>query len=429
MRTLTRRLMLGGLAVLVVGSTAAAVPAALAGTGVPAPAPNPPAPPPLRLSLPEPTGPYPIGTTELHLVDPDRPDEWVPGRSRELMVSLWYPAASTGHGPRAPYFPPLAARRFGARTEAELGLAAGQVDWTGMSTHARTGAPVRGRRGGHPVVVFSPGGGVPRANGTVLVEELASQGYVVVTVDHTYEAPEVEFPGGRIETQRMPDLDPTALKHALLETRIQDTRFVLDQLSVLASGGNPDAERRTLPRGLGAGIDPHRIGMFGHSAGGFTAAETMLVDRRLDAGANLDGSMAYSFSAEDFGDVVSRGLDRPFLLMGAGIADDAPHHHRDARDWAMFWANSTGWKLDLYLPDGEHFTFADHQALLPQLDAAFDLPDGAVAGSVGTVDPKRIVASLRAYLTAFFDQHLQGRPQHLLRNPSPRHPDVTFVRP
>ncbi|MGI5151215.1 alpha/beta hydrolase family protein [Plantactinospora sp. CA-294935] len=421
MRIPSRRWLLGGLVALLVVSVPAAAPTALARTGAPAP--------PLRLSLPQPTGAYPVGSTELHLVDAERPDPWVAGRPRELMVSLWYPALTAHGGQPTLYLPPLAAQRFADRTDAQLGLAAGQVDWAGIATHARAGVPVRPRLGGHPVVLFSPGGGVARAHGTMLATELASRGYVVVTVDHTYETPEVEFPGGRVETQRLPEIDPTELNHRMLETRVRDTRFVLDRLALLARGGNPDAGHRRLPHGLGAALDLSRVGMFGHSAGGFTTAETMLVDRRLDAGVDMDGSLAYSFSAGDFGDVVHQGLDRPFLLMGAGQSAGAPHTHQHARDWADFWAHSTGWKLDLYVAEGEHFTFTDHQALLSQLAGAFPLPPGLVEGSIGTVAPDRIVGSLKAYLTAFFDQHLRGQPQPLLWNPSPRHPDVTFVRP
>ena len=167
--------------------------------------------------------------------------------------------------------------------------------------------------------------------------------------------------------------------------------------------------------------------MFGHSAGGFTAAETMLVDRRLDAGVDLDGSMAFSFSANDFGDVVHRGLDRPFLLMGAGETGGVPHTHVHGVDWRQFWDHPTGWKRDLYVADGEHFTFTDVQTLLPQIARAVPLPDAVLAGAIGTVDPGRIVTALRAYLTAFFALHLRGRPQPLFDGPSPEHPDVTFV--
>jgi predicted dienelactone hydrolase len=414
---------LGGAAAVMSVAMVSTAPVALARTS-----PEPAASTPLRLSLPAPTGPYPVGATELHLVDRDRPDPWVTDTARELMVTVWYPARPAGKAPLAPYLPPLAAQRFGQDYAAQLGIAAEQVDWAGITTHARTGAPARANHGGYPVVVYSPGGGRSRAEGTVLVEELASRGYVVVTVDHTYETSGVEFPGGRLETQRLPNLEPAELGRALIRTRVQDTRFVLDQLAVLASGDNPDAGKRPLPHGLGAVLDLSRAGMYGHSAGGFTSAETMLLDRRLDAGADLDGSMAYSFTDNDFGDAVTRGLDRPFLLMGAGLSSGRPHTHLEAADWRSFWQHSTGWKLDLYVPAGEHFTFTDHQTLLPQLAAAFTLPEGFVAAAIGSVDPNRIITSQRVYVTAFFDQHLRRRPQPVLDGPSPKHPDIAFIR-
>ncbi|MEQ7008767.1 alpha/beta hydrolase [Actinopolymorpha sp. B17G11] len=383
----------------------------------------------LRPRLPEPTGPHRVGTTELHLVDRDRRDPWVADRQRELMVGVWYPARASwpGESPTTPYFRPYAAEAFGASADMQLGLRPGQVDWAGIRTHARTSPPVLARPGGRPVVVFSPGARIPRALGTVLVEELASRGYVVVTVDHTHEAP-VEFPDGRLELPATFDGTPTERNHVALAARVADVRFVLDQLGVLAAGGNPDADRRRLPDGLGGMLDLTRVGMFGHSAGGFATAEAMLVDRRIDAGIDMDGSMAYSFEDNDLGDVVGHGLDRPFMLMGAGLTSGLPHTHRDAPEWREFWANSTGWKRDLYVAEGEHFTFADQQVLLPQIDAAYDVPPERVSGSIGTVDPVRVTASVRAYVTAFFDQHLRHRHQRLLDGPSPRHPDVTFIR-
>ena len=73
--------------------------------------------------------------------------------------------------------------------------------------------------------------------------------------------------------------------------RIADTRFVLDELASLASGRNPDAEHRPLPSGLSTALDLAKVGMFGHSLGGATAAKAMAADARISAGINLDGSM------------------------------------------------------------------------------------------------------------------------------------------
>jgi hypothetical protein len=69
---------------------------------------------------------------------------------------------------------------------------------------------------------------------------------VVVTIDHTYEAPEVVFPGGWLALQVNPQPPVTTV----LTTRIADARFVLSSLATLAAGGNSDADRRRLPLGL-----------------------------------------------------------------------------------------------------------------------------------------------------------------------------------
>lgn len=378
---------------------------------------------PATFELPRPTGPHQaVGTTELHLVDSARPDPWVPGRSRELMVSVFYPAARSS-GPAAPYLRPGVAK---ALSEADaLGVfKAGTVDWAAARTHAAESAPADVRHGARPVVLYSPGFGVPRALGTTLAEELVTRGYVVVTVDHTYETAPVEFPGGRVELQHLPGQGPERLKTAL-DARVKDTRLVLDRLAGLRGGRNPDAEGRALPPGLGRTLDLSRVGMFGHSAGGIEAAEAMRVDRRLDAGIDMDGTMQYA--ENDFVQVARTGLDRPFMLMGAATGG-SPQTHRTTPSWASFWRHSTGWKRDLNVPAASHYSYTDVQAVLPALDESLDIPPQDRADLIGTVDPERMTASVRAYVTAFFDRALRGRHRPLLDRPSPRYPDVRFIR-
>ncbi len=116
---------------------------------------------------------------------------------RELMVSVWYPARGSSNLPLAPQMSPLAAANWDKTSAPPLGIESGAVDWAGTLAHARVGAPVK--RGEHPVIVFASGDGGVRTLGTALVEELAARGYIVVTVDRTYEADQVEFPGGRVE--------------------------------------------------------------------------------------------------------------------------------------------------------------------------------------------------------------------------------------
>ncbi|MFI6305614.1 alpha/beta hydrolase family protein [Amycolatopsis thailandensis] len=323
---------------------------------------------PVRLSLPAPTGPYAVGSTDLHLIDRSRRDPWVPGTVRELMVTVRYPALPSGK-PKAPYMAPGVAKVVAEGDAVKLGVEADTLDYR-FPTNSRLGAPaIVGKR---PVVLYSPGGTLSRSHGTVLQEQLASEGYVVVAIDHTHEAEAVEFPGGRVEKKALPPSSVEVSKR-VMETRVQDTRFVLDRLRL------------------------SRVGMFGHSAGGFTAGETMVEDPRVVAGADLDGSMAHSQSRRIFGRVADEGLDRPFLLMSAG-----DHSAASDASWQEFQRNQRGWTRETRLPDGEHFSFTDYQTLLPQLG-------NAPAAFVGTIDPARSVAVQRAELSAFFGRYLRHR--------------------
>ncbi|MEV7770033.1 esterase [Kitasatospora sp. NPDC086791] len=385
-----------------------------------------------RAWLPEPTGPYPIGTTALHLTDAGRDDPWQPGHRRELMISLWYPTSRpAGPGDRAPYMEPAAGEHFGGAeglARVNYGTEPGRTDWSGIRTHARRDAPALpgGRR---PVVLYSPGLGDPRTWGTALVEDLASRGYVVVTVDHTYEASEVAFPGGELATSvfpdmlGLPDLDIGAVLRKALATRVDDTRFVLDELAGLSG-------RKDLPAGLAGALDLDRIGMVGHSAGGFTALQTMHDDPRIAAGVNLDGQLHFPGPDGRTGvflpSVAQDGLDRPFLLMGTGSDDSGAY--RQQPGWNALWQHSTGWHADVTLTGSRHGSYTDAQPLLPQLARQGALGAEQLRNDVGDIRPGRAELATRSYVASFFDRWLRGHDDHLLDGPSPRFPEMAYER-
>jgi platelet-activating factor acetylhydrolase isoform II len=359
----------------------------------------------VTFTLPEPTGNGQVGTTSLHLVDANRKDPWKPDRQRELMVSVWYPARNADQYPRAPW----ATRGITPWLEgfgASLGIPQGSVDWNGVKTDGHVGAPAKGR---WPVVVYSPGFGAPRLAATLQAEDLASHGYIVVTIDHTYETM-VEFPGGRVEPPVTQDGSPDSMKKAI-DARVADTRFVLDKLGDIDHGRNPDAEGHPLPRGLAMDL-PH-IGMFGHSYGGFAAGETMYYDKRIDAGINLDGAMSTSSHPYQPGEVVKHGLDRPFQLMGSQGADDNgkpfDHTHTDPFDpsWGDFWANQRGWKRDILLHGSGHYSYTDLQMILPQLAGPLNIPPTQWAPLIGTTDPAGSLQTQNTEIRCFFTKFLR----------------------
>ncbi|MEV5745420.1 alpha/beta hydrolase [Microbispora rosea] len=345
-------------------------------------------------ALPAPTGPHPVGATTLYLKDASRPDPWVPeAKARELMVTLWYPARA-GEGRRAPYM---------TAKESELTLRGKKVTGVPYDVLSRTrtnavdDAKPAGRTGSLPLVVLSPGFTMPRSTLTSLGEELASRGYVVAGVDHTYENYATTFPDGRVAecVACDSDTDP-GFGAKVADVRAADVSFVLDQLT----GPHAKWEGSSL-------IDPSEIAMAGHSIGGAGAVAAMLKDARVRAGIDMDGTT--------YARIPKSGLSRPFLFMGSAGHEPAGRDNSWDRDWKLL----TGWKRWLVLPGADHQSFTD----VPLLAGALGI---AVPGDLS---PDRSAEITRTYVRAFLDRHLRHEPQSLLDEPSPRYPEVRLCTP
>jgi dienelactone hydrolase len=250
---------------------------------------------PRLLQLPSPTGAAAVGTRSLLLVDRRRRDPFDPRhRFRRVMVQLWYPAEAGTAG--ASYLP----RKVGRLLAQEYRLP--------LSTFARvrTNSIARGRPlregGRHPLIIFSPGYGVTPDLYSTLFEDLASHGFVVLALGHTYETDAIEFPNGTVVRRRLP-ANPLERNHPtssrlilkMIRTRVADVQFLL----------------RTLPRinrqAAAGTIDLGRIGIFGHSLGGLTSAAIAGDEPGVRAAADLDGSI--------YGPQTRRVASQPFMIM------------------------------------------------------------------------------------------------------------------
>ena len=389
---------------LSVAALALVLPLGTAATATALPSPSP------QLTLPAPTGHDLVGTTTLHLVDTSRPDPWVPTQHvRELMIQLWYPASTVAGYPSAPWMTPSTARAY----EKANGLPV--LNWP--ITDAHVGAPVHQHRGGWPVVLYSPGLGGQRQEETAAVEDLASHGYVVATIDHIHDSGVVELPDGSVETAAIPaftSADEVAVTTKAIESRVADTSFVLDQLAAIDRGDDPDYEHRPLPSGLRGALDLDHVGMFGHSDGGSTTAHAMHVDPRITAGVDVDGTL--------WTPQAIAGSDRPLLLFGRQSLDPF-----EASTWAEFHTNQRGPQFQLSLIGSTHSTFDDAAVLAPQVAPFLDIPPAQVTAMYGTISGQRAAAVVRAYLNAYFGTYLRHHDSRLLSGPSARFPEVQFV--
>ncbi len=377
----------------------------------------------IQLQLPEPSGQYMVGTTEIHLVDQNRQDPWVKNKTRYLMISIYYPAVEES-AQKAVYMKTNAAKYYDENILLSIGLDSGYIDLSEIITSSWINASVLESSEGWPVILYSPGANIPRVFGTTLVEELASKGYIVVTIDHTYDSSVIEFPDGRVVTEELPNFSAeTVLK--LLDVRVDDMKYVIEQLSTIVEGNNPDYENKELPIGLENNINLSKIGTFGHSAGGAASAQLMYEDERVDAGIDMDGTMGYM---PDYPlNVAKYGLDRPFMLMNAGYNDEGEvDSHKSAIDRASFWENTNAWKIDVSIPNGAHFTFTDYLVLIPQIDNKLGISQQVIQGSIGSIDYNEVLEAQKKYITAFFDLHLKGIPQSIF-DESSKYTDIYII--
>ena len=199
---------------------------------------------------------------------------------RKLPLSVWYPAAPIApgaDGPPTPYLP-----RSWRSVSWMWGLRGRRV-----VTHAVTDAPPAD--GTFPLVVFSPSAN-PAHLYTALLEDLASHGFVVAGISHTYEVmPVTAFAHGRPRVVRLAALGGAlatpgkrpysrdlADRAAVVDVTAADIGFVADTLR---------AEPGDLP------LDPVRWAAIGHSFGGGAVAELTRRGSTCRAGVSLDGGL------------------------------------------------------------------------------------------------------------------------------------------
>ncbi|KAJ5472271.1 hypothetical protein N7530_006272 [Penicillium desertorum] len=343
--------------------------------------------------IPSPPGQYDVFYNTAKMIEKTRVDPFDPKNgSRAVMTSIFAPTHCKVDLEKINYLPPQQPNT----TPTYIA----QWDFpTGRSTCPE---PPKGRHLQFPVVVFSPALGTTRLFYNAIAQAVASAGYIVVSIDHPYDAEFLEFPDGSIVTAANITDAQVPLD---VNTRARDVSFVLDQLSTKAGVA------ALLPRTGAAGLKTRRVAMYGHSVGGAAAAEAMRLDCRVVAGANLDGSM--------FGPVVQQGVRGPFLLFG--------HENKTQTtdpSWAEFWSNLRGWKLELELAQAQHYAFSDLSYLMKLLGVPVqNVP--AMQKMVGNLDVAKAFEIVHRTVTAFLGFGLRQASSAPLEEVISQYPEVS----
>ncbi len=222
--------------------------------------------------FPKPKGQYTVGTKLFELTDPTRNDQET-GKLRELVVQVWYPSDEKPGVATTPYA--YEACEWYKSSFAQQGVEAEKLKLLdGIRTHAIPGASIYSEHAPYPVVVFCHGNGASRGGYSFFCEEIASHGYVVIMVMHTYITFLTKFTDGR-EIRSMRDTDLCSK----VEECFVDVELMLNRAQKGAFGT------------LTTLCDFNTIGILGHSLGGMTTAQVCRRDTRIKAGINLDGTL------------------------------------------------------------------------------------------------------------------------------------------
>ena len=173
----------------------------------------------------------------------------------------------------------------------------------------------------------------------------------------------------------------------------------------------------TAPGNMFSGrLDLARLGIFGHSFGGATAAQVCHMDARCKAGIDIDGDL--------FGDVVQAGLDKPFMVIqhDLGTCSNSSCHSFQHEVQAILRTAPRGASYHIGVKNTKHFNFSDYAI------HSFPLVLRAL-GLLGSIDGVRGLQITRAYVRAFFDTYLNNTPSPLLRGPASAYPEVQFYTP
>ena len=359
------------------------------------------------LSLPEPRGPYSVGT-ELITVQTDREETITddPADKRELVYKIWYPSDADDSGLTGEKYIDEGSR---AGFATKYGLSPSMLNYLDhVETYAYRDLPIA--EGSFPVLVFTHGYGSKATGYYALLTELASQGYVIINMNHPYESLGVTYPDGRIvyfdyeyqqeiSAEFMEVMGPVMEafskgfdyedRHPIVSEAVRvyfegdiQNRWAEDILATLDLLDDWNENELFLGR-----LDLDRIGVLGHSVGGGTAGNVALKDARVKAAANLDGIQ--------WGNKIDTTYHVPYLYISA----DWPADHEDINSH-VYKYKSTDVFYEAKLLNSGHPNF---------MDIPFMIPVPSLAGT-GEIDPFHGMEIITKLVTFFFDRHLKNLP-------------------
>jgi dienelactone hydrolase len=311
------------------------------------------------------TGKYQVATATYTYTDKSRTETFTSnGESREVEVEFWYPENAAGK---------------------------------------------------YPLVVFSPGSFGTRTSNTSTYRELASNGYVVSSIDHPYHSFFTTNAGGKltliswtffqeamgVNNDKYDVATKFGITQEWMKVRTGDISFALNTVLERAADSASGKVYQM--------IDTEKIGLMGHSLGGAAVVRVARDRHDIDAVINLDADLIGEYSLVNGKTVVNREIypvpilsiysnDMVNLLVGikdpnnviAGkyIAATAPHAY------------------EIHIAGTNHLSLTDLPITSPFL--MYVLNRSVHVGGGVEADKYAVLAQMNGFALEFFNLYLKG---------------------
>ncbi|KAF2229606.1 hypothetical protein EV356DRAFT_455536 [Viridothelium virens] len=372
-------------------------------------------------TIPDDLGPYPISITT-HVLQTSRNDTLAPTpQFRRLLFNTYAPVFTPDFTcpsqTNIPYMPPATLSFFDTQLSTTYGVPSGTIyrlrlqNCTSPSSSPLTAAHA-------PLIIFSPGAGASLYDYQTYLSAIASSGFTVIVIDHTYDAAIVEFPDGTLAFNNYPpeESNGTIAQQDYINGDVLAPLRVADVQSVLNA-----VEQGSIAGLEGfAGVNGTKVkaGIMGHSLGGTTAILAAATDERIVGAMGMDGTL--------IGEVLNKTVKVPvFIFESEGSVTSG---NRVGPSFNASWHNWESRKEWVVINGTAHDSFTDLVVAADLLDVRGALPP-ASAQVIGTIGGVRMTNLLWRWGVGFFGNVLKGQEEgSFFKDPSIEFPEVNIVR-
>jgi len=376
-------------------------------------------------ALPKPTGTFQIGRTHLNFIDENRvdPSPLAGGKKRDIPIMIWYPIDDSGTSSPLK----LIKRRDLDSAKKFVIFQSIPDEICNILTNSYEDAPITNKVRKLPVLIYNHGLTGFLESSTILMEHMASHGYIVVSVGHPYDGV-APYPDGRsipidvkkyekyfahltseeenkkdeeflaqinredISVEEMKKITEKWLMDDELKDQIEvwidDVLFITDILERM-NGGKIESQIK------GKMDFTKGIGVFGHSYGGTAAILSCCLDDRLKYAVNIDGGMFNGLKKQ-------YKFNQPSMFM---YSEESTGMNK------YFYTINKNDTYSVNIKDSKHVDFVDSAYILKNWMK--ELPE-----KYGKIDGNLMVKIRNDYVLSFFDKYMKDKDTLLLeRNP------------